>query len=349
MNIRLAVPGVPSAAPGILFIGHRADGTPIYAHFGGAPIDIDAWIPIEYDSEVVMRIMRDSVAEAVSKRVPMKSTTKEISRSAGVTVTVNTTYSDDASVNDKITLTARRFIARVQIDEDDLADAESRMDVIKTKADDWGISYADTLDNSVFGVSAAENGTTAPFTSLYKELRTTTSAIGYTADANYLTWDDDLYSTLTSAGAWDTGSLYAKLSATFKKVETGQYWSLADSIVVAAPGWRDALRTTVDAQGRPIFIQGTAGTPDTLFNVPIHWSRGCRVSGSVTNTPAGNDLLYFLNKSYMRLGIRSGPETRTDAARAQDDLDNYAVKFRSRRGFKFAHPAAAAVLERVTD
>lgn len=329
------------------FIGRRADGTPIHLHFGGSATDIiDNWIPIEYSDQVITRVNMDSAAESEAAVEPMKTNTKEIPRSAGISVTVGTTYTDDTSTNDKVTLTSRRFIARFQVDEDDLADAETRMQVIQTKAMDWAISYADTLDNACFGVSAAENGTTAPFTSMYKALRTTDSAVSYTADDNYLTWDDDLINIAsTPVGT----SLYEKLSATFKKVESGKYWSLADSLVIAAPGWRDAMRLCTDAQGRPIFIQGTAGTPDTLFGVRIRWSRGCKVSGSLSGSPTGNDLLYFVNRRYMRLGKRSGPETRTDAARAQDDADNYAVKFRARRAFKLSHQASAAVLERITD
>jgi HK97 family phage major capsid protein len=352
VNKRLTVPewvvgpDVDLPAPGTI-IGRRADGTAIHLHAGGAADTIiDNWIPIEYSDDVIQRVQMDSAIEGEAMPEPMKTATKEVPRSAGITVSVGLTYSDDTSTNDKITLTARRFISRFQVDEDDLADANTRMEVIQTKALDWAISYADTLDNACLGVSATENGTTAPFTSMYKSLRTTDSAVSYTADDNYLTWDDDLINIAsTPAGT----SLYEKLSATFKKVEKGKYWSLADSLVIAAPGWRDAMRLCTDAQGRPIFVQGTAGTPDTLFGVRIRWSRGCVVSGTLTGSPTGNDLLYFANRRYLRLGKRSGPETRTDAARAQDDADNYAVKFRARRAFKLSHQAAAAVLERITD
>lgn len=330
-------------------IGHRADGTPIYLLAGASATTIvDDWIPIEYSSDVVARVLMDSAIERYAMPEPMKTATKEVPRSAGLTVSVGTTYSADTNTNDKVTLTARRFISQFVVDEDDLADANTRMDVIAAKAGDWAISFADTLDNACLGVSAAENGTTAPFTSMYKQLRTTESATSYTADDNYVTWDDDLYATIASS-VFDTGSLYAKLSTTFKKVETGKYWSGAESLVIAAPGWRDALRLTVDGQGRPIFIQGTATTPDTLFGVPVAWSRGCKVTATLSGSPTGPDLLYFVNRRYLRLGKRSGPETRTDMARAQDSTDDYAIKIRARRAFKLTHPAAAAVLERVTD
>src|SRR6185503_11859842 len=232
-------------------IGFQPDGTPLYSHGGGAIANVDDWIPIEYDSEVVQRVLMESAVERFAKRVPMRSKTKSIPRSAGITVSSGTTYTDDASVNDEVTITARRFIARFKIDEDDLADASTRMDVIATKGEDWAISYADTFDNACLGVTGTENGTTVPYTSAYKRLRTTNSDTGYTADTNYLTWDDDLISLPTTPLGT---SLYEKLSTVFKKVETGKYWSLADSLVIAQPGWRDALRLCVDAQGRPIFI-----------------------------------------------------------------------------------------------
>jgi hypothetical protein len=336
------------ATPSI--IGFERDGSPIWSAAGGAPINVASWIPIEYSSDVVQRVRMESAIEAVARRVTMGSKTKSIPRSAGVSVTVGTTYVDDASTNDEITLTARRFIARVQIDEDDLADASSRMDVIGTKALDWAISYADVFDNACLGVTGVENGTTVPFTSAYKRLRSTDAGLGYTADDNYTTWDDDLISLPTTPAGT---SLYEKLSFIFKKVETGKYWSQPDMVVIAAPGWRDALRLCVDGQGRPIFTSGGGlpgnGTPDTLFQTPIRWSRGCKTTPTLSGSPAGNDLLYFVNTRYLARGDRSGPETLTDDARAQDDSDNYAIKFRSRRAFQLTHPNAASVLERITD
>lgn len=331
-------------------IGFRKDGSPIYRAAGGAAVSIASWIPIEYSSDVVQRVRTESVIERVARRVTMRSKTKSIPRSAGVTVAAGTTYTDDASSNDEITVTARRFIARVKIDEDDLADASTRMDVIGTKALDWAISYADVFDNACLAVTGTENGTTVPFTSAYKRLRTTNAATSYTQDANYTTWDDDLTSLPTTPAGT---SLYEKLSYIFKVVETGKYWSQPDMQVIAHPGWRDALRMCVDAQGRPIFTSGGGlpgnGTPDMLFQTPIAWSRGARTSAVNTGNPTGNDLLFFVNTRYLARGDRSGPETLTDDARAQDDTDDYAIKFRTRRGFQLTHEAACSVLERVTD
>lgn len=307
---------------------------------------IDSWIPIEWDSEVIGRVLMDSAVEKYARPHKMTSATKRILRSGGLTVSAGTTYTADTNANDYITLTARRFLSQFVVDEDDLADADSVVDTIRTKGLDWAVSYADTFDNACLGVTGTENGTTVPFTSLYKSLRTTNSATSYTADANYLTWDDDNVSFPASGGG---ASLYEKLSTTLKKVETSKFWSMADQLVIAAPGWRDALRLATDAQGRPIFIQGTAGTPDTLFDVPIAWSRGCRTSPTNSGSPGGNDLLFFGNRQYLKRGDRSVPESLVDQARAQDATDDTAVKFRVRKGFGVGNENAWSALERITD
>lgn len=336
--------------PGTI-LGRRHDGRPVYALAGAAPTaaTVSDWVPIEYSEDVVQRVLMESAIERYARMEPMKSNTKEIPRSQNMSISVGTTYGNDSSTNDKLTLTARRFTGRFSIDEDDMSDVSSRLNVFETKGKDFAISYADSFDNACLGVSAAEDGTvTAPFTSLYKALRTTDSAVSYVADDNYLSWDDDLISTIASS-AFDTGSLYAKLSAVFKKVETGKYWSGAGQLVIASPGWRDALRLTVDGQGRPIFVAGQQGTPDSLFGAPIAWSRGCKKSAAMSGTPTGPDLLFVVNRDYLVKGERENLQTRTDPPRAQDDSDTWSLKFRARKAFKITHQAAAAVLERVTD
>jgi hypothetical protein len=328
-------------------IGFRKDGRPIYHIAGAASTDIiDNWIPIEWDSDVITRVLMDSAIEKHARPHKMASATKRILRSGGLTVAAGTTYTADTNANDYITLQARRFLSQFVVDEDDLADADSVVDTIATKGMDWAISYADTFDNACLGVTGTENGTTVPFTSLYKALRTTNSATSYTADANYQSWDDDNVSFPASGGG---ASLYEKLSSTLKKVETGKFWSLADQLVIAAPGWRDALRLATDAQGRPIFVQGTAGTPDTLFDVEIAWSRGCKTSPTNSGSPGGNDLLFFGNRQYLKRGDRSQPESLVDQARAQDSTDDTAVKFRVRKAFGVGNENAWSALERLTD
>lgn len=304
---------------------------------------LDSWQPIEFDSNVVARVLRDSAVERVGSRVDMNAGVRRVMRSAGLTVTAGTSYSADASTLDYITLTAARFIAQVVVDEDDLADSNSFMNVVEQRGSEWASSYADVFDNACLAVT----GGTAPFESVYKNLRTTQSGLGYTADDNYLTWDDDLVAIASPAVGT---SFYEKASATLEKVERGTHWALADSVVIAHPGYRSVMRTATDNQGQPIFVQGLAGTPDTLFGIEIAWSRGAKTSVANSGNPTGNDLLVFCgNRNLLKVGVRSGPEVMFDAARAQDSVDDAAIKFRSRRAFAVGHPAGFAVLERISD
>lgn len=299
---------------------------------------LDNWIPIEWDSEVVMRVLKASAVESLAQKHVMNTATKRILRQSGYDVTVGTTYATDDSDLDYVTLTARRFMGRSVLDEDDLADAAMIVDTIAQRGMDWAVSYATALDNACLGVTATEDGTNAPFTSVYKAVRTTTAAEGYTADANYVNY----------AGA--ASAAYDDMSEALSLVETSDYWDGNQSLIIAHPAFRDVLRRTKDDNGTPIFVQGQggdAGQPDTLFGVEIFWSRGAKTSPSVSPSPSGNPLLIFVgNRSLLKLGVRSGPESRLDVSRAHDDTDDTAVKFRSRRGFKVGHTKAFSVLEK---
>ncbi|WP_433242537.1 phage major capsid family protein [Actinomadura nitritigenes] len=358
---RIAAPQRPTwaiddDAPGTrtLLLAVRSDGTPVYAWAGAAAADIDDWIPIEYSSDVWQRVMLESAIQRYGSPVPMRSKTKSVPRSEGLKVTPGVVYTDDDSENSNYILTARRFIARFTVDEDDLSDAESIIDVITSKEMDWAISYSDVFDHACLGVTGAESNAPAdlrPFTSVYKSLRTAQTAnpnLGYPADSHYVAWDG----TIGIAATPDGTSLYEKLSQTFKKVETSKYWSEADTRVIAHPGFRDALRLATDGNGAPIFRESagvdSSGRPfDTLFNTQIAWSRGARTHATNTDSPTGNDLLFVGNRRALKVGIRNNAQTLFQPARAQDDTDDAAVKFRVRRGFQLAHPRAWAVMERV--
>ena len=299
---------------------------------------LNNWIPIEWDSEIIMRVLKASAIEATAQRHVMNTSTKRILRQQGYNVTVGKTYTRDDSDLDYVTLTARRFMGQSVLDEDDVADADMIVDTIAARALDWGVSYATPLDNACLGVTATENGTTAPFTSVYKAVRTNTTAEGYTADANYV----------NHGGA--ASAAYDDLSGCLRRVETSDYWDENNALIIANPAFRDVLRRVKDNNGTPIFVQGQgadSGQPDRLFGVEIFWSRGAKTSNGVSPSPEGNPLLVFVgNRDLLKLGVRSGPESRFDVSSAQDSVDEMAVKFRSRRGFKLGHTKAFAVLEK---
>ncbi|WP_405708472.1 phage major capsid protein [Streptomyces xanthophaeus] len=296
------------------------------------------WIPIEWDSAVITKVNQRSAVEAFGKGYEMGSDTKRVLRSLGMTVGTGGTYSADNSTNDYVLLDTVKFTGQFIVDEDDLSDADSVVNTMKVKSADWATSYAVKFDNSCLAVTATSaNGTTVPFVSAYAAVRANDSAVGYTADANYVNYNG------TASGAYDA------LSSALALVENGLYWDPSSSLVIASPAFRDVLRRTKDSDGMPVFIQGIAGTPDTLFGVPIAWSVGARTSATATEAPSGNPLLVFVgNADALMRGDRMGPEALIDVARAQDSTDTTALKLRVRKAFALANVLGVSVLEKTS-
>lgn len=293
------------------------------------------WIPEEWDGPVITRVNATSAVEALARRVPMATDTKHVPRSSGVgvaTVAKGSAYSEDESANDDVLLTARKLGKVIRIADEDLNDV-NYVSIIQTKQNDWATSYARFIDNATLGVTAAENGTTVPFTSLYRALSQNNSDTSYTANANII----------QTGGA----ITYDDFSNVLALVEGGDYFAEGDMIAIAHPAFRASLRGIKDTAGNPIFVQGLAGTPDTVFGYPVRWSTGAKTSTTATDAPSGNPFLAVGNRNYLLLGIRSGPESRqagpdTGAAFLTDEA---LLKMRARRGFAVAHEKAFAILE----
>lgn len=327
-------------------IGYRKDGRPILLQAGGAAgIDVAEWIPEEWDSNVIMRVNQMSAVEARANRIPMRNDVKHVPRSSGVgveSVAKGAVYGEDLSANDSVLLTARKIGKIIRIDQEDLLDSTA-VNIINTKKVDWATSYAKFLDNATLAVTGAENGTTRPFTSLYQSLRTTNSDTGYTADANWLL---STFSSPSGGGDYDT------LSSLLSLVEQGDYWSDDDMWVIAHPAFRAVLRGIKDDNGMPVFVRGQGGdrgTPDTVFDLPIHYSLGAKTHATATDSPTGRPLMFVGNMRYLDLGIRSGPESAAAGADTGPAFtsDQHLLKMRSRRGFAVAHEKAFAVVEKL--
>ncbi|MFF0055675.1 phage major capsid protein [Streptomyces microflavus] len=294
---------------------------------------VEAWIPEEYGSEVIQRITQTSVVEAVANRVPMSSDTRHVPRSAGMGVEVvdkGGAYGEDVSNNDDVLLYAKKFGKVLRIAEEDVDD--SLVNILNVKMKDWGISYAKILDNASLAVTAAP-GTGVPFQSLYYLLSQTDNNLGYTGSSN-----------ITVAGTG--GATYANFSDAIGLVEAGDYYDPGTMLAIAHPTFKKSLRGILDGQQRPIFIEGLAGTPDTIFGVPIKWSLGARTSPVATSAPTGRPIMAFVSTDLMHLGIRSGPESVfIDGRDGTSALtDESLLKMRARRGFVYGHPAGASIL-----
>ncbi|MET7739624.1 phage major capsid protein [Streptomyces sp. NPDC005385] len=301
------------------------------------------WIPVEYDPTTVSRANQSSAILSLANGIPMNTDTAYFRRSGGNGVTLGNTYSDDSSSHDKILLNAFKFGGQNKISEDDLNDAESWGAVVQPLANDWLISLAVVLDNACIGVTATGDGSTVPFDSVYKKVRSngtsSSSESSYTADDNYINYNG------TASGAYDA------LSSTLAKVEAGEYWDDTRALVIAHPAFRDVLRKAKDLQGQPIFVGGQggdSGTPDTVFGVEIHWSRGAKTSPVPQGSPSGNPLLVFIGDrdNILMRGDRSPIESRMSEGRAHDSTDEVALKFRTRVAFAVGNAKGASVCEK---
>lgn len=297
------------------------------------------WIPEEWDSQVIQRVAAVSVIESEAKQYPMSTDTRHIPRSAGVDVNgvaKGTAYGEDESVNDDVLLTAKKAGRAIRIADEDLQD--SNVAILEQKRVDWATSWAKYIDNACLAVTAAVSGVTVPFTSVYKAIRTTNADTDYTADDNYV------------ATATGSALTYDDLSEVLGKVEGGDYWDEGLTLVVAHPSLRERIRNIKDDQGQPIFVRGQGGdrgTPDTLFGHRIRWSLGAKTSATAVHNPTGNPLLIVVNKDFLALGKRSGPESRVAGpdSGAAFLTDEALLKMRARRAFALTHEKAAAVLE----
>ncbi|GGZ01070.1 hypothetical protein GCM10010385_58270 [Streptomyces geysiriensis] len=298
------------------------------------------WIPEETDSDVIQRVNQVSAVERLGRHTPMGSATKKVPRSETMAVKTlgksgqytNTGNGD----NDDILLTARKHTGLLTVAEEDLDD--SAADIIAQKERDWATSYARFFDNATLAVSAAEDTVNAdpnpPYTSVYYSLTQNNAVTGYTANANIV-------------GTVTTGEpSYEELSEVASRYETGDYFDIADTVVIAHPVFKKALRGVMDDQGRPIFVagqQGDGGTPDRLFDYPITWSLGCRLSATATAAPTGAPILVVGNRQFLVVGDRSTVETQPIPANIST-TDEAQIKMRTRKGFGLGHENAFAIL-----
>lgn len=294
----------------------------------------EAWIPEQWGGAVIQRVQAMSAVEAVARREPMTTDTKHVPRENGVEVEAiakGTAYGEDTGVNDEVLLTARKMVRGIRIAEEDLADVSGVANILDTKKRSWATSYAKYFDNATIAVTLAESMPAGrPFTSLYYALTQNNAATGYTANANIEQSAGDI--------------TYDLLSQVVAKYEDSEYFDEASSVVMASPVFRSYVREVKDTQNRPIFVQGTAGTPDTLFNIPIKWTSGLRTASAATRAPSGNPLLVVGNREFLIIGDRSGPESRIIPA-SMSNTDEALLMMRARKGFNIGHEKAFSVLE----
>lgn len=311
------------------------------------PTTIEGWVQEEQGSDVIQAVAKNSVVDTYGRPETMISDTKKVPRTGDVPVTgvdKNTVYDFSGDDNDSILLTARKAGTIITLADEDMKD--SSVAFVSTKQVDWARGWGKYFDNATLAVTAAGTGsTTLPFNSLYYMLRHDDATVGYTANSNYLA---------TATG--HVGASYNNFSDVFGLVEDSDWWEDENMLIIAHSKFRAQVREVKDNYGRPIFVAGAGTIPDTIWDVPMKYSRGAKTSATAVSNPngaggaagaAGNPLLFVVNTRLLVVGKRSGPEFKfadSDSGPAFTS-DQAMLKARARRGFGYGNLFAAACLE----
>jgi hypothetical protein len=300
------------------------------------------WIPVGSDPNVIQQVQANSFVETFGISVPMSTRTEWTPRSGGVKMQRAAAGSggyahDTSGTNDSVLLTLDKFGVIVDLEYEDLKDANKGASIIKTKTTDAAASYARLFDNVCVGVTAAKGTSGWNFDSLLYLLGQSESATGYTGGSNIVT--------AATAGK----ATYVEYSNTLGKVEASPQWYDPGNVVVGAhPLFRNYLRGVLDLDGRPIFLEssngGAAGaseTGSTLFGYPLRWSHGliqsaAGVDPASSGAALGRPLMVIGNRNLIKRGDGTDLESRfadADSSGYGFDSDVSGLKFRARKSF----------------
>lgn len=325
-----------------------------------ARIDLDGWLPIEYGDTAIEKLKENSAVESQGREEPMTEATKNIPRYAGFTVgnvSKGAQYGASTGDEDRIDLIARKVGGYAQLAEEDIT-GDLQADPLQPLRNEAGSELALNFDNSCLGVTAAGNGTTVKYTSVYKEIRTSGVAGGF--DKNYTA--DDSYKTITTANLEASSAAnvgYNMLNDVMGLAEITRLFEDDQTIVIADPRLKKSFRVLKDPLGAFLLVpigRDALGRPQyEFFGYPVFWSRGARTSAVDTSSPPGNKLLIVANKRHLIRGNRAlSPQIPADTfgwalQRSGHGLgffsDEAFVKAAFRRAFALGSKQAAAVLE----
>lgn len=299
------------------------------------------WIPIETNPEVIQKIKQSSAVEQFGHHVPMGSNTKYTPRSGGVHLgrwAKSTSAPADNSASDSVLLNSDKIGGKVTIAEEDMSD--SAANIVKSKSLDAGSSYGKLFDNICLGITVAKATSGWGFDSLYYLLTQADSTTGYTANSN-----------LTLAGTG--GITYDLLNSALGKYEQSEFYDESETIVIAHPAFKQALRGIKDNQGAPIFNESSGGTAGggqsgrlQIFGHDAQWSQGCKTSTTGSDSPTGSPFIVFGNRMFLQCGDRNPLAVNFQDSQSGIgvDTDENVLYFRARKAFAPGAPGAFSML-----
>lgn len=313
--------------------------------------DYDVWKPVESDGDVIKELRRSSVMEDLARPVPMASDTKRVRRSGDFDVAgvaKGEEYGYDTQTNDYVEVIAAKVGGLRKIAEEDLGgDVEGGESLLSEAEVQASTALALTFDQGCIGTTAARNGTTVLWPSIYYTLSQADPDLplgAYAANANIQQWDQ---SDVVADGR--TG--YQAISQFLALYEEGPFFDEGQTVVIANNTWRRVLREIMDANGRPYWQDGQ----DNLFGYRVRWTTAARKHATTTRRPTGAPLMVVANRQLLIKGMAKLTPSMVNAnpgvaiQRAKDGVgftsDEAIFKAAMRRGFVLGEPRGAAVLE----
>lgn len=313
--------------------------------------DMDIWRPVETGGDVIREMNRVSAIEAIARPEPMQSDTKRVRRSGDFDVAgvaKGAEYGFDTNTNDYVEIIAAKVGGARKFAEEDLGgDVEGGADLLAETERQAANALALTFDQGCIGTTAARNGTTVLWPSIYYTLTQANASLplgAYTASANIAQWDQ---SDVTADGKVG----YRGISSFLSLYEEGPFYDEGNTVIIAHPSWRRVLREIMDGNGRPYWQDGQ----DNLFGYPVRWTLGARKHATTTKNPTGNPLMVVANRDLLIKGMARLTPSMVNAnpgvaiQRAINGIgflsDEAIFKAAMRRGFVLGEPRGAAILE----
>lgn len=317
--------------------------------------DQDGYYTIPVDNAPFQSLLDSSAVELLANRINMTTNTIKFSGSLSATDSIVPKaefYPEYTGTSTSFHMDATKFGQAFPLTDEDLADEGSYINAVTSIGTQWASKHAVHLDNACLGVSGTSVAadTTVPFLSVYAAVTSSDSSYSYSANTNLATTTRALMAAISSSST--TGG-YNVLSNFLALAEGFTDYNENDTVIIAHRNFKPLFRSVKNSNGDPMFfggattvsgsLQGTASrSSDVLFDIPIVWSNGARVSATASDSPSGHPLMILAQRSHLVLGVRSGPEQKEERIPGKDVVE---LMFRSRRAFKAADPNAFAVLE----
>lgn len=317
--------------------------------------DLEVLIPTEFSQTALTALMQTSAVEQVARPETMTSDTKDVPRFGGFTVATvakGADYGFSTNTPDVVELIASKIGGAAKIAEEDLVDTVTGESTMRKYEAEAGSALAVHYDNACLGVTAARNGTTVKYTSVYRTLsqNQTTPWGSYTGNANIKQVETSDFAGLVGYNAIvDWLALY----------EESLFFDEANTFVLASPSFKARFRKILDANNLPIFTEPRSGEQASFFGYTHKWTRGARANATDSQAPTGNPLMIVGNAQMLingrartSAGMAPGnPGTQWQRAASGIGFlsDEAIMKATMRRGFACAVPQAFAILEIIPD